>query len=141
MGQLSFTGIFVALMFAVFFPGCEHNSQADFEIATNQKDITGTIWKSVDEDGETKIDNFQRSKLLFLNNREFELRRTFEYSGSTFRSIGRYEINDSVINLKSMIGSSQVGNAYIYNNGKLKIEWRDSYEAYGEGTDYYKISQ
>ncbi|MFP4041437.1 MAG: hypothetical protein ACLFT6_01615 [Bacteroidales bacterium] len=139
MSQLSFTGILVAFLFAAFFPGCENNSHPDFEVEPNPKDIQGTAWQSVNKKGEPEIENFERSKLLFLEDKEFELQRKFEYSGSTFRSIGSYEIEDSMITLKPMRGTSQIGNAFIYNDGKLKIEWGDSYETYGEGTDYYKM--
>ncbi|MFP4019455.1 MAG: hypothetical protein ACLFUH_09420, partial [Bacteroidales bacterium] len=66
MSQLSFTGILVAFLFAAFFPGCENNSHPDFEVEPNPKDIQGTAWQSVNKKGEPEIENFERSKLLFL---------------------------------------------------------------------------
>ncbi|MFO8236611.1 MAG: hypothetical protein R6U04_14535 [Bacteroidales bacterium] len=140
MSYQGFLGIVVAFLFTVFLPSCENDSRSDIDINLHQKDIQGTSWFMVSNDGEPKVENHQKSELFFLEDNEFELRKTFEYSGSTFRSIGKYDIKDSMIRLESMNGSLQLGEGYLYGE-KLEVQWKDSIETYGEGTDYFKSIQ
>ena len=98
-------------------------------------------WISVNEQGKPRTSNHQTCKLIFLENQDFELRKTFEYSGSTFRTPGKYFMQDSFIKLKNLTGTQTLGKAYIFEDHHLRIEWKNCNAIYGEGMEMFRIEQ
>ena len=125
-------------MFAVLvvFSGCENQTSPEIQTNLNSENISKTVWLSIDKNGNPKIDDYQKCKLFFKNKQEYEIRKTFVYSESTFRNPGEYEVRDSVIKLKSFDGTEHLGNLYVLHDNKLRLEWNKS-SCFGEGTEIF----
>lgn len=126
----------ILLGIMLLFFRCEKRTDSEMRIAIDKSRLAGTVWLSVDEEGEPKVKDFQKCKLHFLSRQKYEIRNTFVFSESTFRNPGTYEVQDSLIKLKSMNGSEIIGKLYLHHSGKIKIEW-NSEGMYGEGKDIF----
>jgi hypothetical protein len=102
-------------------------------------DLTGYKWVLVDNYGNPKCINHQRSNLVFLENQNFEMHKTFEFSGSTFRIPGKYYRKDSIIHLTTLNGSFTIGQINVMHDGQLKVQWKKSSSLFGKGTEKYKL--
>jgi hypothetical protein len=127
----------IALVIAFFFIQCEKRADSEITLNPEKNQISQSIWVLIDEKGEPKIKNYQICKLVFLNENEYEVHRTFEYSGSTFRTPGIYNLEDSLIQLKTLSGAEHIGNVYLKGKNKLMVKWLDASFTYGEGTELY----
>jgi len=126
--------IFLGIM--LLFSECEKRTGAEMRMAIDKSRLAGTVWLSVDKKGEPKVEDFQKCKLLFLSRQKYEIRNTFVFSESIFRNPGIYEVQDSLVKLKSMNGSEIIGKLYLHHSGKIKIEW-NSEGMYGEREDIF----
>jgi hypothetical protein len=126
----------VILLFCTIavFIRCENQKPPQLKTDINHESIKGSVWLSVDENGKPKIENLQKCKLVFLNNNEYEIKRTFVYSNSSYRNPGIYEIRDSVVVLKSLNGQEIYGNLYIHENNEVLIKWEEA-ALFGDGTE------
>lgn len=128
-----FISIFAVL---VIFNGCENEPAPKIKTNLDSETIKKTDWFSADRDGNQKVDNYQKSSLHFKNSKEYEIRKTFVYSKSTYRNPGIYEVQDSVIKLKSFDGSEHLGKIYVLEDNQLRIEWNKS-TSLGDGTEIF----
>jgi len=129
---------FILLITTFLLVSCEKNDKSEITVKLKNDYLKEQVWLSVDKRGEPKISDHQKCTLFFLNNNEYEIRKTFEYSGSTFRNPGIYVIQDSLIQLRSLDGTDHLGNVYIHQGSRLKVEWFESELTYGEGIDIFK---
>lgn len=118
---------------AGLFLNCENQTEPQIKANLNPEAMQGTVWLSVNKKGEPKIKDFQRCTLIFLSDNKYEIKRTFVYSNSSFRNPGIYEVQDSVIILKSLNGKKLLGNLYLHKDDKLFLEWKKA-ALFGEGT-------
>ncbi len=128
-----FISLFAVL---VIFNGCENETAPKIKTNLNSDVISSTVWLSVDKNGDPKIDDYQKCKLFFKNNKKYEIRKTFVYTESTYRNPGIYEVRDSVIELKSFDGSEQLGKIYVFEDDQLHLEWNNS-TLLGDGTELF----
>lgn len=128
------TGFIIALGLL----SCEKNTDSQISLRLKKEYLKDKIWLSIDSKGNPRIKNHQKCSLVFLENNEYEVRKTFEYSGSTFRNPGTYLIKDSLIQLRSFNGEEHLGNVYIYDRNKLKVKWLQAEVQYGKGVDIFK---
>ena len=139
---LKWTPVILAGIFVISsqYTSQDHsNSQKPIKLST--QGLKENIWVSVDQDGKQKIIDHQTCELIFLEDQYFELRRTFEYSGSTFRTPGKYSIEDSTIHLKNLTGSTALGKACIFENHHLRIKWDNSNTVYGKGIETFRTKR
>ena len=94
------SGLFVFLSVAILFMGCEKKPDSEISASLNKEYLKKMVWISVDKNGNPRVKDLQKCTLVFLSNNEYEVRKTFEYSGSTFRNTGINEITDRLIKLK-----------------------------------------
>ncbi|MBS3771519.1 MAG: hypothetical protein V5A47_01730 [Bacteroidales bacterium] len=116
----------------------QYNSTTKKNIQLTHNNLKDHTWTSVNEKGNPAIVDHQTCKLIFFDNQDFELRKTFEYSGSTFRIPGKYTLQDSIMHLKNLIGSHKVGKAFVHNGHQLHIEWDHQSVLYGKGTETFQ---
>jgi len=120
----------------VIFIGCENEPAPKIKTNLNSDVISNTVWLSVDENGEPKIDDYQKCKLFFRDEKKCDIQKTFVYSESTYRNPGVYEVKDSVIKLKSFYGSEQLGKIYVLEDSQLRLEWNES-TSLGDGVEIF----
>ena len=124
------------LAILVIFNGCENEPVPKIKTNLNSDVISNTVWLSVDENGEPKIDDYQKCKLLFGDKEKCDIQKTFVYSESTYRNPGVYEVRDSVIKLKSYDGSELLGRIYVLEDSQLRLEWNES-TSLGDGVEIF----
>lgn len=125
------------ILFTWVFVQCEKQSDAELSVKLKKELVSESEWVLVTEKGEPKVKNYQHSRLIFLESNEYEVHKTFEYSGSTYRTPGIYSLRDSLIQLKNMNGREHIGNLYLMSKNKFRIEWLKTSLPYGEGTEMY----
>ncbi|MGM0531889.1 MAG: hypothetical protein ACQER7_11110 [Bacteroidota bacterium] len=126
------------VMAGVFVISSQNNFETQKPIKLTYKYLKDHTWISVNEKGRPTTANHQTCKLIFLEDQDFELRKTFEYSGSTLKTPGRFILQDSIIHLKNLSGSQKVGKAYIHKGYQLRIEWDHPNSIYGRGTETFQ---
>ena len=126
----------IILLFSLttLFIECENQSEPQPQLKTDlsSESMQGTVWLAVDKNDKPKIEDFQKCTLIFLNDNRYEIKRTFVYSRSSFRNPGIYEVQDSVILLKSLNGRKVLGNLYMRDEDQLFLEWKKA-ALFGEG--------
>jgi hypothetical protein len=137
--KISVPYYFIAsFIFLLLLMGCENKSDNELSIQLTPDYLKGKSWVLVDNKGKVKTENYQKSKLVFLNEDEYEIHKIFEYSGSTFRSPGTYKIKDSMIQFRSINGLEKIGVAHIIDENRLQVEWEESDIIYGEGIELFQ---
>ena len=129
------------LMAGVFVIAGHGNAEFDKPIKLHPEYLKKHQWISVDDQGNPRVVNHQTCKLIFSDNHAFELRKTFEFSGSTFRMPGKYYMQDSSIKLKNLAATQTIGKAYISGDCQLCIQWNQCEMLYGEGIETFRIKK
>lgn len=133
-GYLKWAPIVIAGIFVI---SVHKNHKPKDAIQFNPEYFENHTWILVNEQGKPLTSDHQTCTLVFLDNNEFEMRKTFEYSGSTFRLPGKFFMQDSTLKLKNMRGNRKIGEAHIVKEDQLHIEWNHFCSAYGEGKETF----
>ena len=96
------------------------------------------IWVSIDHHGNPKTVNYQTRTIQFIPNQHFEVQRTFEYSGSTFKFPGKYIQEGDQLRLISLNGT-ELGLVSIKNHRYIKIKWLHPGLIDEKSTEIYKM--
>jgi|GEM_PF-4948654 len=133
-GYLKWAPIVIA---GIFLISIQKNHKPNDAIQFNPEYVEKHTWILVNDQGIPSTSDHQTCRLVFMGGNEFEMRKTFEYSGSTFRLPGKFFMQDSAIKLKNMTGARKIGEAYIVKEDQLHIEWNHFYSLYGEGKETF----
>ena len=121
----------------IFVISSQSGSEFNKPVKLTPEYLKNHKWVAVNENDNPRTLNHQTCKLIFFENHDFEIRKTFEYSGSTFRIPGKYFMQDSAIRLKNLTGNQTIGKAYIFEDYQLRINWKCCHTIYGEGTENF----
>jgi hypothetical protein len=133
-GYLKWLPIVIAGIFAI---SIQKNHKSNDAIQFDPEYFENHTWILVNEQGKPLTSDHQTCTLVFLDNNEFEMRKTFKYSGSTFRIPGKFIMQDSTLKLKNMRGTQSIGEAYIDDKNHLLIKWNHLHTIYGKGTETF----
>lgn len=125
-------------MAGIFVISSQNNFTTKKPVKLSHNNLQAHTWTAVNEKGRPTIADHQTCELIFLEGHDFELRKTFQYSGSTFRIPGKYILQDSIIHLKNLTGSHKVGEASIHDGHQLHIKWYHHNSLYGKGIEMFQ---
>jgi hypothetical protein len=130
-------GIILILLIAA--ASINTKSEGSFELSNSY--LKKHTWAYSYGKNQTETNGNSIRKIEFRDNQEFEVIKTFEFSGSVFRTPGKYLIKDSTVHLKTLNGSNDLGKAYINEQHQMKIKWSHSTFIYGKGTQIYRVEE
>ena len=122
---------------ALFFFQCTMETPSP-SIELDHQTLQKHTWVLVEDHPESTTNGHHSRKLVFTGQKSFEIRETFKFSGSTFKSPGKYILRDSIIQLHSMDGQRNIGHITLYHQHQLRIEWVRSEAVHHHDTEIYQ---